>query len=122
MKTLYSLALLVCLLFVFQQNQAQSKYGNATMDELNMQVYPKDTTAAAVVLLKKGDARFIVSQLYGFQFEYTLQVKIKILKTIIIHTPVSGCIIIKNNGGNNIFAISHNNIKSSLCVGFGCAF
>ncbi len=81
MKTLYSLALLVCLLFVFQQNQAQSKYGNATMDELNMQVYPKDTTAAAVVLLKKGDARFIVSQLYGFQFEYTLQVKIKILKT-----------------------------------------
>jgi hypothetical protein len=51
------------------------------MDELTMQVYPKDTTAAAVVLLKKGDARFKVSELYGFQFEYTLQVKIKILKT-----------------------------------------
>ena len=58
MKTLYSLALLVCLLFVFQQNQAQSKYGNATMDELNMQVYPKDTTAAAVVLLKSADRPF----------------------------------------------------------------
>ena len=50
------------------------------------------------------------------------QTKMKILNTIIIQTPVSGCIIIKNNGGNNIFAISHNNIKSSLCVGFGCAF
>ncbi|MFV0538598.1 MAG: DUF3857 domain-containing protein [Dysgonomonas sp.] len=81
MKTLYSLALILCSLFIFQQNYAQSKYGNATMDELTMQVYPQDTTAAAVVLLKKGDARFIVSELYGFQFEYTLQVKIKILKT-----------------------------------------
>lgn len=81
MKTRYSLALILCLLFVFQQNYAQSKYGNATMDELTMQVYPQDTTAAAVILLKKGDARFIVSELYGFQFEYTLQVKIKILKT-----------------------------------------
>lgn len=81
MKTLCSLALVLCSLFIFQQNYAQSKYGNATMDELTMQVYPQDTTAAAVVLLKEGDARFKVSTLYGFQFEYTLQVKIKILKT-----------------------------------------
>ncbi|MDR1090135.1 MAG: DUF3857 domain-containing protein, partial [Prevotella sp.] len=81
MKTLCSLALFLCSLFVFQQNYAQSKYGNATMDELTMQVYPQDTTAAAVILLKKGEARFKVSELYGFQFEYTLQVKIKILKT-----------------------------------------
>ncbi|GAB6008482.1 DUF3857 domain-containing protein [Dysgonomonas reticulitermitis] len=81
MKTLCSLALVLCSLFIFQQNYAQSKYGNVTMDELTMQVYPQDTTAAAVVLLKKGDARFKFSELYGFQFEYTLQVKIKILKT-----------------------------------------
>jgi hypothetical protein len=51
------------------------------MDELKMTVYPQDTTASAVMLLKKGDIHFIYSDLYGFQFEYTLQVKIKILKT-----------------------------------------
>lgn len=81
MKTLFSLALILCFLFMFQENNAQSKYGNATMDELTMTVYPQDTTAAAVFLLKKGETRFVISELYGFQFEYTLQVKVKILKT-----------------------------------------
>jgi hypothetical protein len=51
------------------------------MDELKMTVYPLDTTASAVILLKKGDIRFIYNDLYGFQFEYSMQMKIKILKT-----------------------------------------
>jgi hypothetical protein len=83
MKThvLKTTAIVLCLFFLFQENYAQSKYGNATMDELNMTVYLPDTTASAVILLKKGDIRFVYSDLYGFQFEYELQVKIKILKT-----------------------------------------
>ncbi|MDR0823520.1 MAG: DUF3857 domain-containing protein [Prevotella sp.] len=81
MKKHYTLILLLCTLIVSVQSQAQSKYGNTTMDELKMTVYPQDTTASAVMLLKKGDIHFIYSDLYGFQFEYTLQVKIKILKT-----------------------------------------
>ena len=83
MKATYLLAIMLCFIFLFQvqESHSQSKYGNATMDELNMTVYPKDTTASAVILLKKGDLRFIFSELYGFQFEYAIQVKIKILKT-----------------------------------------
>jgi hypothetical protein len=76
-----TIAVMLCLSLLFQENYAQSKYGNATPDELNMTVYPQDTTVSAVILLKKGDIRFIYNDLYGFQFEYELQVKIKILKT-----------------------------------------
>lgn len=81
MKTRYALALILCSLFLFQGNYAQSKYGNATMDELAMTSYPQDTTASAVILLKKGESRFVISPHRGFQFEFTLQMKIKILKT-----------------------------------------
>jgi hypothetical protein len=51
------------------------------MDELTMTSYPLDTAASAVILLKRGESRFLFNELYGFQFEYTLQMKIKILKT-----------------------------------------
>lgn len=81
MKTPIMLAIMLCLSLVSQGNYAQTKYGNATMDELKMTVYPLDTTASAVILLKKGNIRFIYNDLYGFQFEYSMQMKIKILKT-----------------------------------------
>lgn len=58
---------------------SQSKYGNTTMEELNMEVYPNDSTAPAVILLKTGETRFSASH-ESFQFEYTVKVKIKILK------------------------------------------
>ncbi|MFV0329426.1 MAG: DUF3857 domain-containing protein [Dysgonomonas sp.] len=81
MKKYLTVALMLCLCIASGASYAQSKYGNATADELNMTVYPQDTTASAVILLKKGDIRFVYNDLYGFQFEYSLQVKIKILKT-----------------------------------------
>ncbi|MDL2214852.1 DUF3857 domain-containing protein [Dysgonomonas sp. OttesenSCG-928-M03] len=59
---------------------AQSKFGNVTPDELNMTVYPQDTAAVALVLLKTGDTRFVYNDLSGFQFQYTLQMKVKVLK------------------------------------------
>lgn len=79
MKTLSSFFILMFLL-LGEVCFSQSKYGEATMDELNMTVYPQDTTAAAVILLKTGETRFVYSDLLGFQFEYTLHMKIKILK------------------------------------------
>lgn len=81
MKTYLNVVIVLCLCIVSGVTYAQSKYGNATVDELNMTVYPQDTTASAVILLKKGDIRFVYNDLYGFQFEYSLQVKMKILKT-----------------------------------------
>lgn len=79
MKTLCAIFLFLFFLTV-EACFSQSKYGNVTMDELNMTVYPQDTTAAAVILLKVGETRFSYSEQVGFQFEYTLQVKMKILK------------------------------------------
>lgn len=60
---------------------AQSKFGRATDEELAMATYAEDSTASAVILHKDGKLRFIVDDLLGFQFEYTEEVKIKILKT-----------------------------------------
>ncbi|MDU1889164.1 MAG: DUF3857 domain-containing protein [Dysgonomonas sp.] len=74
------LTLLFFILFSLT-SYSQSKYGNATEDELKMAEYPQDTTAAAVILLKKGETRVVFNDLYGFQFEYSIQTKIKILKT-----------------------------------------
>lgn len=78
-----SKALLLLVLFIFLGSTSvfsQSKYGKITNEELAMDSYPQDTTATAVILFKEGDARFIYSDLHWFQFEYTLKMKIKILK------------------------------------------
>lgn len=79
MKTLSSILIVISFL-VGESCFSQSKYGNVTMDELNMTVSSLDTTAAAVILLKTGETRFVYNELVGFQFEYTLNMKIKILK------------------------------------------
>jgi len=65
---------------IVENMYAQSKFGDATIDELNMVEYPQDTSAVALILNKKGDTRFIYNDLHGFQFEFTMQMKIKILK------------------------------------------
>jgi len=81
MKNNYALYIFVLIIICFTQNiQSQSKFGNVTMDEMNMSVCPLDTSASAVMLLKVGDTRFVYNNIYGFQFEYTVQTKIKILK------------------------------------------
>lgn len=72
---------ILIFLFVFISSYSQSEYGKVTVDELQMTTYPQDTTAVAVILSKVGETRYIYSELYGFQFETTLKVKIKILKT-----------------------------------------
>jgi len=80
MKNAICLIIVAIGIFCSNQSVGQSKFGNVTMDELNMTVYPSDTTASAVILLKNGDTRFVYNDLYGFQFEFSLQMKIKILK------------------------------------------
>jgi len=72
--------LFIILILSIHTVKAQSKYGQATLDELKMTEYSNDTSAVAVILLKNGNTRFIYGEQTGFQFEYTLQMKIKILK------------------------------------------
>ncbi|WP_280645009.1 MULTISPECIES: DUF3857 domain-containing protein [unclassified Dysgonomonas] len=82
MKNIYTLYIFMLIFICFTQNiQPQSKFGNVTMDEMNLSVCPLDTSASAVMLLKVGDTRFVYNSIYGFQFEYTIQTKIKILKS-----------------------------------------
>jgi len=78
----HALAVLM-LLFFFLTSEiySQSKYGNVTMDEMTMETYFPDTTAAAVMLLKYGDTRFVLNTNKGFQFETVIETKIKILKS-----------------------------------------
>lgn len=61
--------------------KGQSKYGKVTQDELEMTSYPEDTTASALVLYKNGRLNFVYNDERGFLFEYSLEMKIKILKT-----------------------------------------
>lgn len=79
-KILFLVATLNLSLLNFSDVFSQSKYGKITMEEMTMNSYPLDTTATAVILSKVGDARFIYNDLYGFQFENQLTMKIKILK------------------------------------------
>ncbi len=75
----FMLLLIVILGMPFASGQ--SKFGQASQAELEMTTYEQDTTASAVILHKDGKLRFIVDERAGFQFEYTEEVKIKILKT-----------------------------------------
>ncbi len=79
MKTHFNFLFLMLLASTYL-SYSQTKFGNATMDELNMTVYPQDSTASAVILSKQGETRFVYNELTGFQFEYTLRVRMKILK------------------------------------------
>lgn len=80
MKKFHTLILILFAISISSTAYSQSKYGNVTDEEMNMTVYPQDTTANAVILLKDADISFKYNDLYGFQYEYTLAMKIKILK------------------------------------------
>jgi len=80
MERKISISLFVLLFIFINTAFAQSKYGNATIEELEMTSYPQDTSAIALILLKNGETHFVFNDQKGFQFEYTLQMKIKILK------------------------------------------
>lgn len=56
------------------------KYGKIDISDLQMKVYPKDTSAEAVVLGDIGRAYFEYSQTEGFQVVYERVRRVKILK------------------------------------------
>jgi hypothetical protein len=75
--------LFVCFAASFAGIYAQEfslKFGKITNYELTMKVYPKDTTASAVVLYDDGNTYFSYSQSTGFKITEEIKRKIKILK------------------------------------------
>lgn len=75
--------LLFCCLFsstALLSQEISLKYGKVTMDELKMETYQKDTTAAAVVLYENGNTYYDYTDGDGFNVCTDESKKIKILK------------------------------------------
>ncbi|HLP65620.1 DUF3857 domain-containing protein [Flavobacterium sp.] len=79
MKKTFFLSLLMVLATL---NLFSQKYelGKVTLEELNEKVHPKDSSAVAAYLFKKGEVRFEYSQVNGFEMVTTIKAKIKIYK------------------------------------------
>lgn len=72
---------LFILLFAFHISNAQKfEIGKVSIEELQEKVHPKDSTAVAAILFKKGAVNFEYSQDKGFQIRTTVKARIKIYK------------------------------------------
>ena len=60
--------------------EPNKKLGNPTKDEFGMTVYAPDSLASAVILSKKGYARYNYDESSGFYIEYEYETRVKILK------------------------------------------
>ncbi len=72
---------ILSLLLAFSSTYAQLfELGKVSMQELQEKTHPKDTSAAAAILFKKGKTAFEYSQNDGFVMETEVQTRIKIYK------------------------------------------
>ncbi len=79
MKSFTLLSSVLLLLFTVEiQAQNQYKYGKIDMSELEMKIYPKDSSAKAVVLYEDGFTRYDYRD--GFFLTTEVKCRIKILK------------------------------------------
>ncbi|GGK74065.1 DUF3857 domain-containing protein [Rufibacter glacialis] len=77
MRSFLAVAFLLFSSVAFGQ-EAPVKFGKVTQEELDMKVYAKDTSAAAVILADYGRSYFSYNQ--GFQVNFERVCRIKILK------------------------------------------
>lgn len=76
-KTFGIICFILMSSLVFSQKR---ELGQVTIDELKEKTYPRDTSAAAVVLFEKGKTSFEFNQNDGFSIVTDVDVKIKIYK------------------------------------------
>lgn len=76
-----NLAFFLFIILLFSNANAQEfKLGKVSIAELEQKKHPKDTTAAAAILFKKGEVRFEFSQEKGFVMVTEVKTRIKIYK------------------------------------------
>jgi hypothetical protein len=76
-----SLVIVIFLFLSFTKSNAQShELGNVTIAELQEKSNPKDTTAPATILFKKGKSFFTYDSKNGFTVNHVYEFKIKIYK------------------------------------------
>lgn len=68
------------LVFVLKTNAQVYKLGKVSVAELEEKAHPKDPSAAAAILFKKGEVRFEYSQEKGFEMVTVVKTRIKIYK------------------------------------------
>jgi hypothetical protein len=75
---------LVLTLFLFAQSlsaqKPPSKFGEVSMEDMKMTVYPMDSSAEAVVLVDYGNSTISYEQTKGFQLFYERLWRLKVLK------------------------------------------
>lgn len=67
-------------LFFFKANAQEFKLGKVSIEELQQKVHPKDTSAVAAILFKKGETRCEYSNNVGFTVVTKVALRIKIYK------------------------------------------
>lgn len=80
MKT-YRLAFVLFLTFFYSNTNAQEfKLGKVSVTELEEKEHPKDPSAVAAILFKKGETKFEYSEANGFETVTIVKTRIKIYK------------------------------------------
>jgi len=80
MKLIKLLSLSITLLFFSKITAQEFKLGKVSIAELEQKVHPKDSTAPAAILYKKGKARIEFDQTEGFITVTDVEARIKIYK------------------------------------------
>jgi hypothetical protein len=75
-----SLIIVLAILFFSNSNAQEFKLGKVSIPELLEKVHPKDSSAVAAILFKKGETRFKYSDTEGFEVVTVVQTRIKIYK------------------------------------------
>jgi hypothetical protein len=68
------------ILFCSNVNAQEFKLGKVSIAELEQKAHPKDSSATAAILFKKGQTRFMYSQNEGFVVETEVTMRVKIYK------------------------------------------
>ncbi len=76
-QTLFLLLFLCQCISTFAQKH---ELGNVTIEELKEKIYPKDSSAVAAVIFKKGDVGYVFTNEDGFTMITVVKTKIKIYK------------------------------------------
>lgn len=80
MKSLLLLTLALFIISFANCNEKKVKFGKIDKEDLEMTVYEKDTTAAAVVLYEYGESEIEYSETFGWRLVFSVHRRIKILK------------------------------------------
>ncbi len=111
-KVFLLIVFLLITTFSFSQRSKSVKMGQATLEELKMTVYDKDSTAVAVVLYEQGNTFMNPAKDHNLSTNYYY--RIKILKKEGFDKGIVQIPFYKNESVDNIKAITYNIVANSI--------